>query len=411
MHAATTITALPQPARQNSEPPVPVRMEFLDGSRRNEAMTLWRDLEARLPTRRLTCSFLWTNTWLTHYGLRVPHQFALGRRGDELIGLCLVTESLDAPYGPLAIRTAHIGTAGERDEDSVCVEHNTLLVRSEDQPDFNTSLKRALMLQGRYDAVAWDGFDPLDLPQESTASPGWQVVVKPTFYFDLNKARESGVEPITLLGNSTRKGIRQNLRDVGAVQVDWSETADEAEASLAELVQMHQARWKSAGEPGAFASPAFQGFHREMVRQLAPLGLAAVVRVRAGQVVIGSILIYFDQNRALVYQAGWSATHPAGKSLGLISDYCCLCECLRRGFDAYDFMAGDSIHKRRMTTDQGRLAWAVSRKASWKFQAVERLRSAKRFWRSLFQKSAVPNSSLRPAENSSAQASPPEVLP
>lgn len=411
MHDATAITALPQPARQNSEPPLPVRVEFLNGSRRIEAMTHWRELEARLPTRRLTCSFLWTNTWLTHYGLHIPHQFALGRRGDELIGMCLVTESLEAPYGPLAIRTAHLGTSGERDEDSVCVEHNALLVRSEDQPDFSTALQRALMQQARYDAVAWDGFDPIDLPPESTASLDWRVVVKPTFYFDLNRAREAGIEPITLLGKSTRKAIRQNLRDVGAVEVDWPETADEAEASLEELVQMHQARWKSAGEPGAFASPAFHGFHREMVRQLTPRGLAAVVRARAGQSVLGSILIYFDQNRALVYQAGWSATHTAGKSLGLISDYCCLCECMRRGFDAYDFMAGDSIHKRRMTTDQGRLAWAVSRKASWKFLAVERMRSAKRFWRSLFRKSAVSNTSPRPAEKSSAQASPAEVLP
>jgi CelD/BcsL family acetyltransferase involved in cellulose biosynthesis len=193
------------------------------------------------------------------------------------------------------------------------------------------------------------------------------------------------------------------------MQIDWSQTSAEAEGMLAELVELHQARWQSVGEPGAFASPAFRAFHLELVQRLVPACRAALVRVRAGQRIIGCTLLYFDQNRALVYQGGWSSTQMRGKSLGLINDFCCLRECLRRGFDAYDFMAGDSTHKRRLTTDQGQLAWATHQKSSWKHQTVERLRSAKRFWMSLFQKPAVPTQPARKARSATVAESTAEI--
>jgi CelD/BcsL family acetyltransferase involved in cellulose biosynthesis len=343
---------------------------------RTQVLALWRALETEWNHSRLTSSSIWVETWLKHYGSRVPHQFLIGFQGDEAIGICLATES-EQRFGPLSLRTAHLGTAGEPEADSVCVEFNSLLVRPECHAEFVIEVQRQLERTARCDAVAWDGFDLTDAP----AGDNWHVVVKPTCYFDLDAARDDGVEPITRLGDSTRKTIRQNLRDLGKVDVDWSESPRQIDDYYAELIALHQARWQSAGEPGSFASRAFREFHHNLLHRLVPLGRAAMVRVRAGRRTIGCTLLHIEQNRALVYQGGWDS--DAAKSPGVVNDYCCLVECQRRGLSAYDFMAGDSIHKRRMTTHQGQLVWATRRLSTWKFDLIDRLRSTKRWLKSL----------------------------
>jgi len=360
-----------------------MRLEVLGAAQRTAAMGVWRLLEDELSHTRLTSSLIWTQTWLKHYGSQIPHHFLVGYQGSSPVAICLITESRQPQFGPLTIRTLHVGTAGEADADSVCVEFNTLLVRFEDHAEFVTLIQRHLADYSRCDAISWDGFDLAELPAEMLNGPQWRTIIKPSFYFDLRRVRAEGAEPITHLGDSTRKTIRQNHRDLGTVEVDWSETPRQAEEYFAELVALHQSRWQALGEAGSFASRPFREFHLDLLHQLVPQGRAAMVRVRTGGKTLGCTLLHIDQNRALVYQCGWT-TETAAKSPGVIKDYCSLSECLRRGFDAYDFMAGDSIHKRRMTTDQGQLVWASCQLTPWKFETVERLRAAKHWLRTLW---------------------------
>ena len=58
-------------------------------------------------------------------------------------------------------------------------------------------------------------------------------------------------------------------------------------------------------------------------------------------------------------------------------DYLCLCECLRRGYDEVDFLAGDGEHKRRLATDESELAWVVWRRANLKNTLIKVLRRIK----------------------------------
>lgn len=382
MPAATPISTHAPPAGPYIPSTTPVRIEIWDDARRQDAIRLWRQLETEWEHPRLTSSSDWVETWLKHFAALVPTRFLIGSRGDEVVGVALAT----IEPGPLGIRTWHLGTAGEPDEHSVCIEFNTLLVRPMDRNDFCREIQQTLLKRPDCDAVSWDGFDPADLPTGFAAGESWQTRIKPTFYFDLRRARDTKAEPLTLLGDSTRKNIRQNLRGADDLRVEWSETVGQVDEFYDELIGFHQVRWESAGEPGSFASSAFRDFHRDLLHRLVPQRRAAVVRVRIGGKAIGCTLLYLDRNRALVYQVGWSGVSGL-RSPGLVNDYCCLTECLRQGLDAYDYMAGDSIHKRRMTTDEGRLLWAAFRKTKWKFESIDRLRAAKRFCQSLWTRS------------------------
>jgi CelD/BcsL family acetyltransferase involved in cellulose biosynthesis len=55
----------------------------------------------------------------------------------------------------------------------------------------------------------------------------------------------------------------------------------------------------------------------------------------------------------------------------------CICECLRRGYDAVDFLAGDTEHKRRLSTHHAELAWVVWRRPNLKNSAIDAMRRIK----------------------------------
>jgi len=99
-------------------------------------------------------------------------------------------------------------------------------------------------------------------------------------------------------------------------------------------------------------------------------------RVKIEGQVIGCVQVLIDRNRVLCYQGG-SAEYKGKLSPGVISDYLCIEECFKRGFDAYDFLAGNSHHKQKMSTHHSDLSWAQIRRPRWKFTALNALRKIK----------------------------------
>ncbi len=368
--------------------PFAVRTELWPASARDDAFELWSSLEALLPPSPLACSRIWTETWLAHYSQSVDYRFAVLLRGEIPCGIALLTRSQSSQRWP-GVNVWHVGTAGEADADSVCVEYNGLLCQEDMREPFFQEISStvAQVLHGH--AVAWDGFATDDLPIVNDPAPQSTRQCKLARYFDLTALRTTGSEPITGLGDSTRKGIRQNLRDYGRVDVEWADSVAAAHAIFDELIELHQQRWTAVGQPGCYASSTFTAFHRTLIDRLVPKQLLALVRVRAGGQTLGCTQLLIDRNRALVYQGG--RLQSGGKqSPGLIVDYQSLVETWRRGFDAYDFMAGDSIHKKRMTNCTATLVWREERWPNWRWTTRDIARSVRNrvrhFWQCLSMK-------------------------
>lgn len=361
-----------------------VRTELWPASARSDAFELWSSLEAMLPPCPLACTRVWTETWLTHYGQSVEHHFVVLLRGETPCGIALLTRSQSSQHWP-GVNVWHVGTAGEADVDSVCVEYNGLLCHEELREPFFSSISSTVSQVLHGHAVAWDGFATADLPIVDVPEPQATRQGKLARYFDLAALRATGLEPITGFGDSTRKGIRQNLRDYGTVHVEWADSVAAAHAIFDELIELHQQRWTAVGQPGCYASSSFTAFHRELIDRLGPKNQLGLVRVRAGGRTLGCTQLLIDRNRVLVYQGGRLQT--AGKhSPGLIVDYQCLVESWRRGYDAYDFMAGDSLHKKRLTNRTATLVWREERWPNWRWTTRDIARTVRNrvrhFWQS-----------------------------
>ena len=354
-----------------------LRLRFLPASARSEAMALWQSLEVKLSNQRLTCSSVWTDTWLDHYGDLVPFQFVIGVRHGTIIGIALLTQGVLQSAGPFRLKTWHVGTAGEPELASICVQYNSVLCQPQDQLEFGQMLWNWAQRETNCDEFRLDGFDSTTVNPLLALHPEACVERRVAFYFDLKSVRESGEEPIMRLGSHTRANIRRTQRDLGDVRVEWAESVERAELLFHQLVELHQARWNAEGLPGVYSSERFHDFHVDLLHRLFPLGRMSLVGVSAGNRLIACSQLLVDNNRTHFYQCG--RLPSSGRvSHGLILDYMCIQECLQRGFDEADFLGGVSEHKRRLSTNQAELAWVTWRRPNLKNSAIDTLRRVKR---------------------------------
>lgn len=341
-----------------------------------DCLQIWQTLEAQFEDVPLMCSSVWTSTWIEQYGDLVPYSFVVASRDQIPCGICLLTEGVEQFDGPLPIKTLHLGTAGEPTADSVCVEYNSLLIQPADQSAFMKALLELLSDHPTWDSLNFDGFDSIELENWDLSFPEISVRKIESRYFDLQLIRDEEREVISGFGYSTRKNLRKNMKTYGNLTTEWAETIEQAESIFSDLVTLHQTRWQKEGQPGSYGSERFTRFHEALIQKLIPTGQMGLFRVKIDDAVIGCVQVLIDRNRVLCYQGG-SAEYQGKLSPGVITDYLCIEECFQRGFDAYDFLAGNSHHKQKMSTHHSYLTWAQIQRPRWKFTALNALRKIK----------------------------------
>ena len=339
-----------------------------------EWMREWAALESRLESSYLTCSNAWTQTWIQHYGDLVPHRLAVATHANEIVGMCLITNGVKQYDGPFEIKTLHIGTAGEPEDESVCVEYNRLLVAPEFLPSFVRQLTKLIAEHESCECLVVDGMAAEEAREFLNGDPPTQTKEVPSYYCDLNLFRSATAEPWRLFGESTRTNLRRALRDLGDLELDWANDSELALSLYDEMIGYHQARWNAAGKPGVFSSPRFTSFHRDLIKTLVPQNRAVLIRARQGDRVLGILYLLIEQNRLLYYQAGLP-DHQSKHSLGNVTQYLTMLEGARRGYDAFDFMAGDAQYKRVLSTNQNSVFWIRWRRPSLKFRFLDGIRS------------------------------------
>jgi len=144
-----------------------------------------------------------------------------------------------------------------------------------------------------------------------------------------------------------RSKVRSALRaaEERGARLAWCRRQDELDPWLAELFRLHEARWQAVGRPGSFADPRRRAFYQAFARDALARGELAFARLEEGGTVsaiqIGACL----GERYYQIQEGFD---PAleGQRVGTALRALALSDLIARGVRAYDFMAGDSRHKR-----------------------------------------------------------------
>ena len=313
----------------------------------------WRELEALAhPTYFLTWG--WIENWLACLGPERAPQLALITDGDVVAAFFLGRQR-KVRHHVLPSRAMFLNSTGIPSFDELCIEHNTILCR----PGVAPALTRWLeLLPHDWDelflpAVDRDTVWGLDSSSKYRVHIDREVAAP---FVDLARVRSAN-DYVSLLGSNTRAHIRRAFRAIGACHLEVAQNVEQALEIYQELVALHTASWARRQQPGAFADPWFDHFHRRLIAQRFAHGEIQLLALRAGSTTIGCIYNLVVDGRALFYQSGLGHFVDPRLKAGYLCHSAAIEHCAAMGLATYDLLGGDARYKAALATDTARLAW------------------------------------------------------
>ncbi|WP_081420424.1 GNAT family N-acetyltransferase [Pseudoxanthomonas sp. Root630] len=353
-----------------------VRVERLPDMEVLEAR--WRSLEAR-SRGSFFQSWTWIGTWLRTLCPRARARLLTVSQHGEPIALGVVVEQRRG--FALGLKHVRLHEVGDRTLDSITIEFNGLLsVDGREHDALAACITHFDQHERHWLTFYLPGIDMDDIPLERLRSPRLRLQVKrsPSPYVDLAGLRHDGNDYVTAVpGSRTRAHLRRTARRLietcGPLACAVATGTEERLAFFDALVHLHQAHWdEDAGEQGAFGDPRIVAFHRALIQASSPEAGVHLMRLEAGDIVVGYLYHLVWRGTAYFYQAGidYRRIGRTG-SPGLLLVTTAINEFLGNGFDRYELMAGQAEYKRSLASAEGSMVWLSVDRVGWRARIVD----------------------------------------
>jgi CelD/BcsL family acetyltransferase involved in cellulose biosynthesis len=310
--------------------------------------TQWNALAGELPFR----SWDWLATWWKHYG-------ATAEPSDRQLYVLAAFERADSTTQLIGVAPWYLDRTRIKGNvvrflgsGEVCTDHLSLICRSENAAQVADAFADAVTTRlDDWDRIDLGGVDSDDAAIEKLllALQERDCVVSrqpadSCWVLDLPASWE---EYLAGLSKSHRKQLRQlERRVVESDRVKWYRVTNAAELEHAWpiLVDLHQRRRKSLGEPGCFASRVFRDFHREVVDRLLSRGQLRMSWLDLDGEPAAAEYHIADSGATYAYQGGVDPDRLADEP-GRLSTILCLRAAIEEGHQRVDFLRGDEPYK------------------------------------------------------------------
>lgn len=319
----------------------------------------WDELAGDCPFR----SWLWLSTWWNHYGLTHKLQVLLVFADSPVAATCGIDNSchsrLDAPDKLLAILPAYVEASRTQGkvlrllgDGEVCSEHLDLLCEPRDIDQVCQALADHLTAH----AEQWDSFKlttlaegqrKLDSLLSALTIQGCEINRRAGANCWSIPLPATWEEFLAMQSKSHRKQLRQlKSRVLESPRADWFEVQDFRDFDVAWeiLIDLHQSRRQSLGEPGCFAAPTWANFHREVALELLAAG-----RLRLSILSLDSNPVAAEYHLALndatyAYQGGIDPERSEDEP-GQLSLILCIERAIKAGHTRFELLRGDEPYK------------------------------------------------------------------
>jgi CelD/BcsL family acetyltransferase involved in cellulose biosynthesis len=343
----------------------------------------WRVLTEESPYSNFCLTAEWVEAWLTVFGTILNPDILLFKSGNTLVGAGLSVPT-KYNYKFIPVSRTYLNTAGEP-EGGPYIEFNDLLCLAGFEREVAEAF-RTHVDSKRWDEIAIHGFSegkPLEALRSTFGEFEQTSDVKVNYYVDLKQIRAAGSSYESILGSSTRSGLRQTYKACGDIVTEEASDVEMALAFLEEMADLHQKHWIALGEAGSFASPLFAEFHRNLIRRSFSQGAIQFLRFSAGGSVIGLMYNFVHRGRVYFYQSGLAYSENKRVRPGIVSIGKAVQYSLERPqLIEFHLMPSGDHYKQRMTNASNKVEWLLIRKRNLRKHTVDALRAVNRKLRS-----------------------------
>lgn len=340
----------------------------------------WRRLEADADGSPFM-AWPWVATWLRQLPRHIAPIAFRARDAAGVVALALLIDTRE--HGIRSIlggRSMHLQETGDVDLDGITIEYAGILVRRGYEEAGYKALFETLAATNRWHKLRISA--SAHAKAIATALPpglrAFSMREWPSYFVNLAALRAAGGEYLANLGSSTRYNLRKTRRVYearGTIRVDVATDATQALDWLEELRVLHERYWRSKGKRGSFASAFFAAFHEDLVRENTTAGFTHLVRITAGDLVVGYLYNLVWRGRVYFYNAGlnYGALEKKQDRPGFLAHMVAIEKYLNDGMELYDFLAGDGDYKRVMSTHARTVHWIQIRRPGWRLALEQAL--------------------------------------
>ena len=182
----------------------------------------------------------------------------------------------------------------------------------------------------------------------------------------------SGVSGVLSTLSKNRRGqVRRSIRvfeEQGPIQVVEADTVEDALSYLDRLKSLHTQRWQSRGGEGAFAKPAWERFHRALVKNRFNHGEVQLLKVYNSVGEIGYLYNYIWRGHLYVMQTGFIASNRNYMMPGYVTHVFAIAFNKARGISVYDLLHGEDLYKQILCNTSHELLWIVLQRRRFRFK-------------------------------------------
>ena len=319
----------------------------------------WNALAGGMPFR----SWDWLATWWKHYGSVERRDGARGGTSNRQLYVLAVFDDANTSAGgerqligvapwyldQTCIKGNVLRWLGSGE---VCTDHVSIICQPRHTDKVAKAIAEAL-------TERFDDWDQIDLGGVDAADPSIDELLIHFEKRDCITSRQpddscwvlelpaSWDEYLAGISKSHRKQLRQlERRVVESQRVRWHRvrSAAEFEQAWPILVDLHQRRRRSLGEPGCFASRAFHEFHHEVAGRMLEHGQLRLSWLDLDGTPAAAEYHLADSATTYAYQGGVDPDRLAEEP-GRLSTILCLRAAIEEGHRQIDFLRGDEPYK------------------------------------------------------------------
>ncbi len=287
------------------------------------------------------------------------------RRDETIIGLAL----FDRRVGPGGV-SLHLQESTDPALASIFVEHNGPLLSTTD-PVLRQAILASLLTHAINGPIGASASRPRRLVLSGVAPDcadaatmtGGLVAEKSARIAPYATLQDEKAERpfIQRLSRNTRHQLRRSNRvyaEQGPLSIRRAETVDEGATFFNDMIVLHDRTWVARGKKGAFSTESVRRFYRELLSGGIPSGEVDLMRVAAGDSVIGYLMNFTHSGSVSAYQSGFNyASAGSHQKPGLTCHFLAIEHYQSIGFHTYDFLAGADRYKLSLANSQRRLHW------------------------------------------------------
>lgn len=177
-----------------------------------------------------------------------------------------------------------------------------------------------------------------------------------------------------------KKSIKLYEEKFGKIRYEVADNTTKAHNWFVELGKLNQKRFNKKGQKGVWDYPKLLQMQRALLDRYFSKGCTEVVRVCAGNKVVGYLYNFIFRDRIYFYMGGFVFEDDNKFKPGLMTHYYAILHHLENGRECYDFMAGNQSYKRRLGGDAPKMLSFTLTKKSIKYSISKRIESIRNFF-------------------------------